>query len=182
LYSALLPLWEGFDEAFHYGYVESLWQTHTVPVLGRTLLPADVWRSLALAPVSPIVHRWFVQTQTIAFDAWFSLPAPNKEQRRNDLDKLRPQAEPSSTPDYEAHHPPLAYAVLAPIDWSISGAPIRVRVFVLRLAGAILSIVLLFFGACALGGNLELPQPFLHAALLTILLADALRHRRARRK
>ena len=28
LYSALLPLWEGFDEAFHYGYVETLWQTH----------------------------------------------------------------------------------------------------------------------------------------------------------
>ena len=42
LYSALLPLWEGFDEAFHYGYVETLWQTHRLPVLGRTLLPADV--------------------------------------------------------------------------------------------------------------------------------------------
>jgi hypothetical protein len=172
LYSAVLPLWEGFDEAFHYGYVETLWQTRRLPVLGRTLLPADIWRSLALAPVSPIVHRWFAQT--IAYNAWFSLPAPSKEQRRNDLDRLRPEAAPSSVPDYEAHHPPLAYLVLAPIDWSISGAPIRVRVLVLRLVGAVLSIILLFFGASALGRNLELPQPFLNAALFTIFCSQML--------
>jgi hypothetical protein len=172
LYSALLPLWEGFDEAFHYGYVESLWQTHRLPVLGRTLLPADVWRTLALAPVSPIVHRWFAQT--IAFDAWFSLPASNKQRRRNDLDQVRPQAVPSSVPNYEAHHPPLAYLLLAPLDRLISGAPIRARVLVLRLFGALLSIVLLFFGAATLGRNLKLPEPFLNAALFTIFCSQML--------
>ncbi len=136
------------------------------------MLPDDVWRSLALAPVSPIVHRWF--PQTIAFNAWFSLPPSDKEQRRNDLDKLRPQPQPSSTPDYEAHHPPLAYLVLAPVDWSISSAPIRVRVLVLRLVGAILSIILIFFGAMMLGRTLELPKPFLQAALLTIFCSQML--------
>jgi hypothetical protein len=80
----------------------------------------------------------------------------------------------SSVPDYEAHHPPLAYLLLAPVDWSISGAPIRVRVLVLRLFGALLSIVLLFFGAEALGRNLELPEPFLNAALFTIFCSQML--------
>lgn len=166
-----MPLWEGFDEAFHYGYVESVWQTQRLPVLGRTLLPGDVWRSLALAPVSPIVHRWFAQT--IAFGAWFSLPSSNKEQRRNELDRLRPQAA-SSVPDYEAHHPPLAYLVLAPIDWAISRSPIRARVLVLRLVGGILSVILLFFGAAALGRNFGLPEPFLQAALFTIFCSQML--------
>jgi len=58
LYSALLPLWEGFDEAFHYAYVETLWQTGRLPVLGRTLVPNDVFRSFTFAPVSYIVQRW----------------------------------------------------------------------------------------------------------------------------
>lgn len=172
LYSALLPLWEGFDEAFHYGYVETLWQTHRLPALGRTLLPADVWRSFVLAPVSPVVHRWY--PQTITFDTWFSLPEPDKAQRRHELDRLRPQAAPSSVPDYEAHHAPLAYFVLAPVDWSISGAPIRVRVLVLRLVGSLLSVILLFLGASALGRSLELPEPFLHAALFTIFCSQML--------
>jgi hypothetical protein len=167
-----LPLWEGFDEAFHYGYVETLWQTHRLPVLGRTLVAADVWQSLALAPVSPIVHRWF--SQTTAFSAWYSLPPDDKERRRNDLDKLHPQPAPSSVPNYEGHHPPLAYLVLAPVDWLISRAPIRVRVLVLRIVGAFLSIVLLFFGASALGRNLVLPEPFLHAALFTIFCSQML--------
>jgi hypothetical protein len=172
LYSALLPLWEGFDEAFHYGYVETLWQTHRLPVLGRTLLPADVWRSHALAPVSPIVHRWFAGT--IPFDAWFSLPQSEKDQRRKDLDQVHPQPEPSSAPNYEAHHPPLAYLVLAPFDGMLSGAPIRVRVLALRLLGSVLSVILLFFGAAALGRNLDLPEPFLNAALFTIFCSQML--------
>jgi len=172
LYSALLPLWEGFDEAFHYGYVESLWQTRRLPVLGRTLLPADVWRSFVLAPVSAVTHRWYAQT--ITFQKWFSLPAVNKQQLRDDLDRLRPQAAPSSVPDYEAHHPPLAYLILAPIDCLMSGVPVRKRVLVLRLLGALLSIILLFFGASALGRNLELPEPFLYAALFTIFCSQML--------
>src|SRR5579863_3926142 len=57
LFSGLLPLWEGFDEAFHYGYVETLWQTRRLPVLGRTTLPEDVFKSFQLAPVSHVVNK-----------------------------------------------------------------------------------------------------------------------------
>src|SRR5580700_461638 len=91
LYSGLLPLWEGFDEPFHYAYVESLWQTHRLPVLGRTLIPNDVSESFALAPISYIVHRWIPQATT--FDAWFQLPQLEKERRRNELNRLRPVPE-----------------------------------------------------------------------------------------
>jgi len=172
LYSGLLPLWEGFDEPFHFAYVESLWQTHRLPVLGRTLMPGDVSRSFELAPVSYIVHGWIPEATT--FDAWFLLPQAEKERRRNQLELLRPEPGNSSRTNYEAHHAPLAYILLALLDWPLSNAPISVRVLVLRLFAAVFSTILLYFGATALCRALRLPERFANAALLTIFCSEML--------
>jgi hypothetical protein len=172
LYCALLPLWEGFDEAFHYAYVEYLWQYNRFPVLGRTLVPNDVFLSFRFAPVSYIVHRWI--PEAISYDAWFLLPQAEKEERRRELELIRPEPASSSRPNYEAHHPPLAYILLAPLDWSISKAPITVRVLVLRLFAAAISTILLYFGATALCRILEMPERFANATLFTIFCSEML--------
>jgi len=172
LFAALLPLWEGFDEAFHYGYVETLWETGKLPVLGRTLLPADVAASFRVAPLSHIVCRWIAEATP--FDQWFSLPLEQQTQRRSELDRLRPGPADSSRPNYEAHHPPLAYAVLALPDRLLSRQPITARVLVLRLVGALLSTTLIWIGASALGRTLQLPAPFLNAALFTVFCSEML--------
>lgn len=172
LYSALLPLWEGFDEAFHFAYVETLWQTTRLPVLGRTLIPIDVFRSFRLAPVSHIVHRWI--PETTSYDVWFSLPQADKERRRSELDLLRPELGSSSRPNYEAHHPPLAYILLAIMDWSMSNAPITSRVLVLRLLTSAFSTVLLYFGALALCRAVRMPERFANAALFTTFCSQML--------
>jgi hypothetical protein len=65
LYSALLPLWEGFDEAFHYAYVETLWQDRQFPVLGRTLIPRDVSLSFEFAPLSHVVRQTISNGTTV---------------------------------------------------------------------------------------------------------------------
>jgi hypothetical protein len=172
LFSALLPLWEGFDEAFHYGYVETLWQTGRLPVLGRTLLPTDVLQTFPLVPVSHIVHRWI--PAAITYGDWWPLSQAEKQRRRNALDALRPEPGVSSRPNYEALHPPLAYLVLAPIDLSLSKVSITTRVLVLRLFAAAFSIVLLFFGARALCRSLGMPEPFLNATLFTMFCSEML--------
>jgi hypothetical protein len=172
LYSALLPLWEGFDEAFHYAYVESLWQTSRLPVLGRTLVPDDVSRSFRIAPVSHIVHRWL--SETTSYDAWFSLSQAEKERRRSELDRLRPEPGSDSRANYEAHHPPLAYILLALLDWSMSKAPITVRVLVLRLFASVFSTLLLYFGATALCRTLRMPERFANATLFTMFCSQML--------
>jgi hypothetical protein len=172
LYSALLPLWEGFDEPFHYAYVETLWQTSRLPVLGRTLVPKDVFRSFRLAPVSYIVHRWI--PEATSYDAWFSLPQAEKEQRRRGLELIRPEPASSSRPNYEAHHPPLSYIPLALLDWSMSKAPITVRVLVLRLFAAVFSTVLLYFGSTALCRTLEMPERFANATIFTVFCSEML--------
>jgi hypothetical protein len=170
--SGLLPLWEGFDEPFHYAYVESLWQTHQLPVLGRTLIPNDVSKSFQLAPVSYILHGWIPQATT--YDAWFQLPRAEKERRRIELDLLRPEPGNSSRTNFEAHHAPLAYIILALLDWPMSNAPITVRVLVLRLFAALFSTVLLYFGAAALCRALVLPERSANAALFTIFCSQML--------
>jgi hypothetical protein len=172
LYSGLLPLWEGFDEAFHYSYVETLWQTHRLPVLGRTLLPEDVHRSFEFAPVGPIVH--ISTPQATSYDEWVSLPLAEKERRRKELGLLRPSPEDSSQPNYEAHQAPLAYIVLAVLDQSLSAEPITVRVTALRIFAAVLSTVLFYFGATALFRALQMPERYANAALYTIFCSEML--------
>ena len=172
LFSGLLPLWEGFDEAFHYAYVETLWQTDRLPVLGRTLIPEDVSKSFDFAPVSYIVQR--LNPQAISYDVWFSLTHAEKERRRNELTLLPANPENSSRPNYEAHHPPLAYIVLALLDRLMSRTPITVRVLVLRLFAAVSSTVLLYLGATALCRTLHMSERLTNAALFTIFCSEML--------
>ena len=170
LFSALLPLWEGFDEAFHYGYVETLWQTRRLPVLGRTEIPYDVSASFRLVPVSHVLTASI--PEAIAYDAWFMLPESERAQRRRDLELLVPEQRASSRPNYEAHQPPLAYILLAPLDWLLARFPLTVRVLVLRMFCALGSVTLMFFGAEALCGALRVPEPFAATALFTMFCSE----------
>jgi hypothetical protein len=176
LYSALLPLWEGFDEPFHYAYVETLWRTRRLPILGHTMAPRDVFESLRLAPVSEGVYIRIRQgiPEAIPFSVWFAQSEAEKKQRRLALAALRPDPLDSAGPNYEALQAPLAYVLLAPLDWSMSGLPLNARVLVLRLFVSISSTVLLFFGASRLCGELNLPEPFPIAVLFTIFNSEML--------
>src|SRR5689334_19097967 len=55
-YSLLLPLWEGFDETYHYGYVQYLSTHRSFPVLGRTWLSQEEWHAVQLSPVSHYIQ------------------------------------------------------------------------------------------------------------------------------
>jgi hypothetical protein len=170
LFGALLPLWEGFDEAFHYGYVEELWQSRRLPVLGRTPLPYDVAASFQFAPVSSVARR--AMPEAIPYDEWFSLPAAERERRRHELERLTADPRSASRGNYEAHQPPLAYLLLAPLDWSLTRLPLTARVLALRLCCGVSAVVLLFFGASALCQALEVPERFATAALFGVFCSE----------
>ncbi|MCU1330097.1 MAG: putative rane protein [Bryobacterales bacterium] len=172
LYSCCLPLWEGFDEAFHYAYVETLWHTRAFPTLGRALVPVDVVQSFTLVPVGPVVHAWIPEATT--YDNWFRLPVAEKEHRRAALEKLRPVADNSTRPNYEAHHAPLAYIFLAGMDWWMAASPLPSRVLVLRLFGAIASVLLVFFGSLRLCRLLALQGAFTDVLLFIVFCSQML--------
>src|SRR5882672_80433 len=86
-YCALLPLWEGFDELYHYGYVQHVSTTWTIPVVGKTPLSRELWNSLDYVGVSHFLQPYFQRPST-KFEDYFRLPAEERVQRRRALDSF----------------------------------------------------------------------------------------------
>ena len=160
VYSSLMPLWEGFDEPWHYGYVQSLRLTRCLPVLGETRLSREVWNSMLACPASHVVaHAW---PELLTFDRYFALDAAARARMRLGLESI-PHAEarlPDEHTNYEAQQPPLAYALLAAPDLLLSHASITVRVLWLRLLVSGLAALITFFAATSLFRTLGLPATY----------------------
>ncbi len=174
LYSCVLPLWEGFDEPFHYGYVESISVWHEFPVLHQTTVSAEIWRSLRLTPLSWLLSEAI--PGSISFDRWFDLSRAEKLRREQELASLSPKLrrEPSDLMNYEAQQAPLAYLMLAPLDAMRGRMPIRAEILLLRLFGSIGATVLLYISLMALCGGLGVPDGFRVALLACVFESEML--------
>ena len=160
LYCCLLPLWEGFDEPFHYAYVESLSANRQIPVLKQTPISAEIRASLDIVPISFILKRNI--PGTIAFEDWFSFSRAEQARRIRDLRAIpsEQRKEPSSLLNYEAQQTPLAYLVLAPLDALFSKSELPTRILLLRLVLALAATLLTFWGCARLCHELGLCGPF----------------------
>ncbi len=168
LYACLLPLWEGFDEPFHYAYVTSLSADHQIPALGRTAISREIEQSLRLTPLPYVMSHPFAATSS--FDDWRALSETERLVRRNALESL-PRAlrrEASGLPNYEAQQAPLAYILLAPLDWLLSGEPLPSRILIIRLAISLVSTLLLAGASIALFQALVLERRFQDMALFCL--------------
>jgi hypothetical protein len=173
LFSGLLPLWEGFDETFHYGYVQMLSTQAAFPVLGRTAVSEEIWRSLELAPVS---H--FIQPSTRApanFNDWFALSAEQRRARRASLETLPANLkyEPHpALPNYEVNQAPLIYVLMAIPDRLLSGFAVTTRVLILRLLCSLITVLLTFWATLTLARRLNTPPTYAHAALFCVFSSE----------
>ena len=158
LYAGLTPLWEGFDEPFHYAYVQQLWRTRSLPVQRHTCLSEEVWQSFTLAPASYLVKRNL--SMATSFDDYFRLDAAERQSRRRQLEQLDPKlaAVESGCPNYESQQAPLAYAVLGPINRLWSATPLPGRVFRLRLVCALAAWLAAGLLVWRIGGLLGLAE------------------------
>jgi hypothetical protein len=113
---ALLPPWEGFDEGTHYSYIQQIADTGGFPRHGEGRVSTDVERYAAVAP--------YIAGARTPYHEFFQRP-----DFAGVRDALRaPPAEPRRFSEgvganYQAQHPPLYYALLAPLyaatrDWS----------------------------------------------------------------
>lgn len=169
LYVSLMPLWEGFDEPFHYGYVQSLSRWHALPAIGRTPLPAEVEESLALAPASHIVQRNLPGARSFA--EYFALPADARRSLHAQLDRLVMNSPPPAGGgmNYEAQQPPLAYALLAPADRLWANVPLPVRIWRLRLLAALFAVLVTGAFTWLLAGELSIGRPWREIAVFLVL-------------
>lgn len=165
LYASLLPLWEGFDEPFHYGLVRDYGRLTGLPVMGRTALDGEVAASLKLTPISHILKRNL--RGGITFDEYFRLDAQERAALRAKLAALKPGL-PGEGANYEAQQSPLAYAVMAAVDRLSGDAPLPARAWRLRMFVALISAAASTLAFIWLAALLELPGP---ASLCAAFLA-----------
>ncbi len=167
LYASLLPLWEGFDEPFHYSNVQEISVRHTLPRIGRAALSREVAESLRLAPASEVVKQNLPFVTT--FGDYFRLPPEARHELRSRLEQLPRAPEPSAESSYEAHQAPLAYALLAPFDAMLGGAGLLRRVWLLRLLCGMVSAGITALGLLSLARRIGLPPTFGWALAFIVL-------------
>lgn len=174
LFVSLLPLWEGVDEPYHYGYVTELAWRQSWPVSGKSSLDEGIRDSMRLAPASYLNQR--NTPELTSFGEYFLLPETERADRRARLEAIRgPQnARPAAGGNYEAQQPPLAYLPLALLERLQAGAPLMRRVWVIRLAAAVAALGLLAWAVTRLAQGMRLPPAYASAALLLLMSTQGL--------
>jgi hypothetical protein len=162
-----MPLWEGYDEWAHFGYIQQIVNTNH-PLVERTEpVSRELWASMNLAPAP-----WNTGKPFITQDDFWRLPAEERAARADALRKLPPgqskEPEKNGAPIYEALQPPLYYWIASIPYRLVAHRPIADRVFVIRyvsLAIAYVAIPLVFL----IGERVF--RSVLPALLVSILLA-----------
>jgi len=174
LYSSLLPLWEGFDEEFHYGYVQYLGAHARLPVLGQTGLSEEINRSIDLLPMSFVMIQNLRVTGVRTFDQFFALDSRQRHALHDEAlhipSELRLTESTRYVKNYEVHHAPLAYLLMAIPDTLLAPLPLPRRVLILRLLVSLGCVLLVFRGAFALGRESGLDDSY-SAALVFLVFS-----------
>ncbi len=144
LYCCALPLWEGFDEPFHYGYLETLAVQRRFPSFGQATLTAQIQESLSLVPLSHFLSEHV--PGAVSFEDYSKLNWGERLRLRQALQDLSPGLRRTSSGfvNYEAQQAPLAYLLLAPFNLLLSPLSLPARVLWLRLFGALTATVALY--------------------------------------
>ncbi len=174
-YSCLLPLWEGFDEIYHYGYVQFLSTNLRLPVLGRDVLSREIWQSLEYQPVSHYLQPF--TGAPMSFTDYFAKSPEERVLLRQQLesipvgDKFQPQAD---KPNYELNQSPLPYFLMAAVDRVLLDRTLPTRVLWIRFLSSLLAVLLIAHSTLLLSKELKLPDTYSAAALFCILSSQML--------
>jgi 4-amino-4-deoxy-L-arabinose transferase-like glycosyltransferase len=140
-YSAVLPLWEGYDEWAHFAVVRQMAVGGHVLVPRDAPVPRDVEASLQLAPVP-----WELRSlppPAVTQDEYWKL-APEERARRQSALREMPNSwgredGTGALQAYEALQPPLYYWAMAPAIWILRGSGLLAQVLALRFFSSLLA-------------------------------------------
>lgn len=136
---ALLPPFEGFDETAHYAYIQQIAETGRAPRHGE-MMSTDIDRYLRVAPSPELMQgAWTYQT-------FFAAPAEviAAGQRAVHAPREAHGFAPGQIGNWQAQHPPLYYALLAPAYLASKSWSLGAQLFLLRA----LSYLIAWSGLC----------------------------------
>jgi len=174
-YCAISPVWEGFDEPFHFAYLQ-----HVAAGLGSptktTPVSLEVQNSLHLLPIP-----WELQFQTIpqpltTYDDYWRLPVEQRASREvavggvTSSQDYQPATEPIA--NYESQQAPMYYWTLAvPLGW-MSGSPLLSQIFALRMLNVLLASAVVPLAYLVAREVLRDPAQTVGATALLVLLPE----------
>jgi len=143
-YSAMMPVWEGYDEPYHFAYLQHV-------AAGEKLPPAtdgvslEVQHSLHLLPLAWELSLQGLPQPLITYDSFWQLPAKDRDILTSGVRQLSPQewSQPAteSIPNYEFQQAPLYYWLFSiPMRW-MATATLLSRVMALRMLSVMLASV-----------------------------------------
>ncbi len=139
-YSAMLPIWEGFDEYCHFAYIQNVISQGNLPRAG-TPVSREVEESLKLVPLPWTVR--YLNLPYTTHDEYWRLTAAERQRRQEELIAL--PREWASQPAaqrvliYESQQPPLYYLLLSLPLQAASDLSLPGRVMLLRLLSVVLT-------------------------------------------
>jgi hypothetical protein len=169
------PIWEGWDEAFHYSYIQILAEEKALPVYGRSIVSREIAKSFDYAPLSYASNLNVGENHTEFRDYW-NLPLAERLRRQQELRAI-PVAEAKMVPDprhqyrsYEAHHGPLYYLLSAPVYQAFSSSSLPARTTALRLFSLLLGSITVLLAFLIARYVSEEPRHLFVVPLLVALL------------
>ncbi len=146
-YAALLPAWEGYDEPFHFSFIEYVGAHHRLP-LATTPVSHEVQASLHLLPLSweQRLHR--MDPPLYTEDSYWQLPESDRRALQQQLRSIPPEwyAQTGTAPAmYEAQQAPLYYWIMSiPLrltwQWGLAAQLMLIRILSVLLASLLIPI------------------------------------------
>lgn len=137
LHLLVVPMWEGFDEPFHYAYLQYIAEHRMLPPLNAPSVSQEILKSLQLFPTTSHLSHF----APMRFKDFWDLGAADRVRLRQSLDSIEPAAkyQLANLPNYQTQHPPLYYVLCIPVYMISRHLPLVDRVFLLRAFSLLLA-------------------------------------------
>jgi hypothetical protein len=148
-YCSILPVWEGYDEPFHFAFVQYLVSSHRLPV-PTTLVSREIQASLHSLPLPWTLQKQGYANPLFTHDAFWKLDVMQREQLQRQFRQIPKEwaGEPATEPikDYEAQQPPLYYVLFSLPLHGMSSFELPSRVWVLRILSVLVASIVVPLG------------------------------------
>lgn len=142
-YSAVLPIWEGYDEPFHFAYLQQFINTGKVPDTS-TPFSRELVQSLHLVPLPWILAQEDIPQPALSHDVYWKLPSAERERLQQQFREMLPAWKDEDSPEkgisnYETQQVPLYYLLFYFPLKLMSGLSLASRVFWIRILNILLA-------------------------------------------
>jgi hypothetical protein len=148
-YSTALPVWEGYDEPFHFAFVQYLVTSHRLPI-STTLVSREIQTSLHLLPLPWTLQKHRYANPILTHGAFWRLDAQQREHLQRQFRQIPREwaGEPATEPirNYEAQQPPLYYVLFSLPLRGMGSLELPSRVWLLRVLSILVASLLVPLG------------------------------------